>query len=398
MQWADPSLRARLTPEVRLHLLRQAVARRPDSPSQLLELGGVLLSINQFAEAAAAFRAAAELAPSGAAFAGLGSALLALDDVRAAADAYSRAVDCAPASTGALLGRARALRRLGDSEGALSTALTACEGVPISSGVLEFVASALIAAGRAVELLAITDRSLASDPRSTAARFHRAVALAALGHRADASAIMNPQLVRIVDVAPPAAFPSFNASLRSEILANESLVYAPFGNAARQAYRARALLAGSPPALTALMAIARAEFDRYASLHEGSGGAATLAVPPERVRLDTWATVFGSEGHEAQHIHPRSWISGVYYVAAPEAAAAPGRQGTLLVPATARQDAVDGDDWPVLEIAPQPGRMVIFPSYFPHRTVPTGSDEPRISVAFDVVPAPAGSEADDTPS
>jgi hypothetical protein len=37
-------------------------------------------------------------------------------------------------------------------------------------------------------------------------------------------------------------------------------------------------------------------------------------------------------------------------------------------------------------VAPAPGRLVIFPSYFHHRTLPFASGEQRISIAFDVMP------------
>jgi hypothetical protein len=40
--------------------------------------------------------------------------------------------------------------------------------------------------------------------------------------------------------------------------------------------------------------------------------------------------------------------------------------------------------WPVVDVEPVPGRLILFPSYVPHETLPTGSDQTRISVAFDV--------------
>ena len=38
-------------------------------------------------------------------------------------------------------------------------------------------------------------------------------------------------------------------------------------------------------------------------------------------------------------------------------------------------------------IQPEEGLMVLFPSYFYHSTVPFETDETRISVAFDLMPA-----------
>ena len=46
-------------------------------------------------------------------------------------------------------------------------------------------------------------------------------------------------------------------------------------------------------------------------------------------------------------------------------------------------------------IRPETGAMLLFPSYFWHRTIPFESDQERISVAFDVVPrSPASDESD----
>ena len=37
-------------------------------------------------------------------------------------------------------------------------------------------------------------------------------------------------------------------------------------------------------------------------------------------------------------------------------------------------------------LRPQPGMLVLFPSYFWHGTLPFHSEQPRLTVAFDVVP------------
>jgi len=37
-------------------------------------------------------------------------------------------------------------------------------------------------------------------------------------------------------------------------------------------------------------------------------------------------------------------------------------------------------------IRPREGLMLLFPSYFYHRTVPFSAAEPRVSIAFDAIP------------
>jgi hypothetical protein len=70
----------------------------------------------------------------------------------------------------------------------------------------------------------------------------------------------------------------------------------------------------------------------------------------------------------------------VYYVAA--AADEQGVfQGPLLVGDTGEAFIAP---WKTRLVEPRPGRLVLFPSYMPHSTVPSDADGDRISIAFDV--------------
>jgi hypothetical protein len=82
----------------------------------------------------------------------------------------------------------------------------------------------------------------------------------------------------------------------------------------------------------------------------------------------------------------RGWISSAYYVAVPDAAGdAEAKQGWIKFGEPnfdARlPDAVKR------AVQPKPGRLVLFPSYMWHGTVPFHSDAARTTIAFDVVPA-----------
>ena len=45
---------------------------------------------------------------------------------------------------------------------------------------------------------------------------------------------------------------------------------------------------------------------------------------------------------------------------------------------------------PTWTYRPEPGAVVLFPSYLYHRTIPFRSDQQRISIAFDVLTIPQG--------
>jgi uncharacterized protein (TIGR02466 family) len=110
-----------------------------------------------------------------------------------------------------------------------------------------------------------------------------------------------------------------------------------------------------------------------------------LGPAPAAWSLRAWGTVLSAGGRQLPHIHPTGWLSGVYYLEVPvmrgegrspgwlELGAPPER---FLVAVPPRLRAVE----------PRAGRLVTFPSYFHHRTLPFAGDGQRISIAFDVVP------------
>jgi predicted Zn-dependent protease len=95
-----------------------------------------------------------------------------------------------------------------------------------------------------------------------------------------------------------------------------------------------------------------------------------------------WSVRLRSEGYHTSHIHPEGWISSALYVALPD-------------------EMGDGDEHaghiqfgaplglalpPRRIVKPEVGTLVLFPSYMWHGTVPFTSQQPRITVAFDLVP------------
>jgi hypothetical protein len=105
------------------------------------------------------------------------------------------------------------------------------------------------------------------------------------------------------------------------------------------------------------------------------------------------------DGHEDWHMHPGGWISGVYYAAVPTAVppvaphdggAHPGAIEFGPFPFGGERD-VRG--WPRAHMTPRPSLLLLFPSYYGHRTYATRVGDPRIVVAFDVVPAAVREES-----
>jgi Tfp pilus assembly protein PilF len=98
----------------------------------------------------------------------------------------------------------------------------------------------------------------------------------------------------------------------------------------------------------------------------------------------SWSVRLGSAGFHINHMHPRGWISSAFYVSLPKEIR--GTQAGALtfgVP-----DATLGLDLPPRRVEiPTPGKLVIFPSYLWHGTLPFAGEAPRLTVAFDALPA-----------
>ncbi len=100
-----------------------------------------------------------------------------------------------------------------------------------------------------------------------------------------------------------------------------------------------------------------------------------------------WSVRLTAGGHHVNHVHPQGWISSAYYVDVPDEVedetAKNGWIGFGAPPLDIPEIAE-----PELMIKPKPGRLVLFPSYMWHGTLPITGDKPRLTLPFDVIPAP----------
>ena len=98
-----------------------------------------------------------------------------------------------------------------------------------------------------------------------------------------------------------------------------------------------------------------------------------------------WSSLLRDHGFHVNHLHPQGWISSCYYVTVPEETKdTDTRNGwikfgepSLAVPL---ENAVRH------AVQPVPGRLVLFPSYMWHGTVPLRAASARTTIAFDALP------------
>ena len=93
-----------------------------------------------------------------------------------------------------------------------------------------------------------------------------------------------------------------------------------------------------------------------------------------------WSVRLNRGGHHVDHVHPQGWLSSAFYVRTPRGE---GREGWIRFgePGVPTSPKLEAEHW----IQPEPGMLVLFPSYMWHGTTPFFSDETRLTCAFDLV-------------
>jgi len=98
-----------------------------------------------------------------------------------------------------------------------------------------------------------------------------------------------------------------------------------------------------------------------------------------------WSVRLRGQGYHTNHVHPEGWVSSALYVHLPPEVRDPAdTSGYIQFGQPMKELGLDLE--PRRIVKPEPGTLVLFPSYMWHGTVPFESDEPRITVAFDLLP------------
>ncbi len=255
---------------------------------------------------------------------------------------------------------------------------------------LSCAAEAAIAAGDAKRAAALCERSVALAP-------HDQVALAILGtawrlQGDERDEVLNgyDSLIRMYDLDPPEGFSdmeSFNAELNVYLdrIHPETREYV--AQSLRNGTQTPDKLFGSGHDLVErLQRRIREGIARYIAEMKTDDQHPLLS---RRTRAfdytGSWSSRLRDCGFHTNHVHPEGWISSCYYVALPPAVSdTQGRQGWIKFGEPALDVTLKD---PIRRaIQPQPGRLVLFPSYMWHGTIPFRDAHPRTTIAFDVVP------------
>ena len=415
------------------NLLRRAVDINPTSLVALSRLGSTLLTSGRASEAVEVLRKAREIAPSEPQVAyAFAHALLEDSEFEQAVEAADEALELHAEDPQALLVKGVALyqlERLDDAEqvllqtaslqpqeinawlhlgriqlaradyaGAIEAFTEVTKISPDLAAAQSQLANAHSAAERPEDAIDVCDAFLEDHPTSAAMILVKTLALRDAGRAGEADELLGQDsLIVARQIEAPASYDdlaSFNQALERMIREHPSFARVHTNRATRNGVQTGSLMLDPLPEMRMFARLIDARI--RAVLRDlraaGHGEHPWVKHAPNNWFANAWAIVLSDQGHQTSHIHPEAWLSGVYYVATPEDGMGPGHDNDgwiefgLLTEQLAARVAP-----PTRRLQPQPGLMVTFPSYSFHGTIPFRSDAERISIAFDVFPAPAGS-------
>ena len=184
--------------------------------------------------------------------------------------------------------------------------------------------------------------------------------------------------IGIYGIAAPQGWPDLPAYL-ADLAGALDEVHGRFTHPVGQSLRhgsqtARDLREYPHPAIRALFPTLEAPIRRHI---------ARLGVRNYRM-LGAWSVRLRAQGFHVDHVHPEGWLSSAFYVRVPDGLV--DRSGWLKFgePGTPTRPRLAAEYF----VEPLPGRLVLFPSYMWHGTVPFGGDQTRLTCAFDILAAP----------
>jgi tetratricopeptide (TPR) repeat protein len=371
-----------------LAIFEKEIARTPGDPGLHLDYNSLLYQLGR----SEAFLKSYDRAPEGRELL-LGKAfLLARENRNAEAYAiYERLKTCDPGDRLAAIGAAQVTTAMGKH----AEALTLFEAVLARHGdeakLLSIAAEPALLHGDPEKAAWLCERGLAQTPNSGSCLAMLSIASRMMEDGRDEALNRYDSLVRIFDLEPPEGYSdmaTFNAELNSSL----DRLHPMSRELIDQSLRGGTQTAGHLfPAGLSLVTKLKQRIDEAVARY-----IAELGDDPVHPMLSrrgknfrysgSWSSRLHNNGFHVNHFHPDGWISSCYYVSVPDAVKdETARQGWIKFGQPAFDAALKH---PVRRaIQPVPGRLVLFPSYTWHGTMPFHDHAARTTIAFDVVPA-----------
>lgn len=195
-------------------------------------------------------------------------------------------------------------------------------------------------------------------------------------------------LVKVYDLEPPVGYhqiSDLNAALKTRL--DELHIYksAPINQTLRMGSQTETDLALSDdPVLMSFFDAVDAPIRDYMSQLDWDDKHPLRRRARNDYRISgAWSIRLSEHGHHVNHVHPMGWLSSVYYVEVPPSVSANNHDGWLKFGEPDMDIGLEAEHF----VQPKGGRLVLFPSYMWHGTIPFKGQETRLTLPFDVVPA-----------
>jgi tetratricopeptide (TPR) repeat protein len=283
----------------------------------------------------------------------------------------------------------------GNFEAALQCARQAQEQLPGDSGITDIAIDALVSLGRARQAMPLIDAARARNPLNQWYIAMEATAARLLGDPRYEKLYDYGNLVRSYAVAPPQGWSSIEAFHEALIPALEKrhqFSAAPLDQSLRLGTQTpRGLLGDPDPVIQAFLQMLVEPIAAYREvIGTDPDHPLTARNHGASVLTGCWSVRLKRGGHHVNHVHSEGWISSAYYVdVPPEVKDTKARSGWIKFgePRFPVPGATAGHF-----VQPVAGRLVLFPSYMWHGTTPILGNDPRMTIAFDVITRPETAE------
>jgi uncharacterized protein (TIGR02466 family) len=307
-----------------------------------------------------------------------------------AADLLSLAAERAPGEIALAIAAGQAALGRGCLDEAERLTRGAEAHAPDDPAVLNQLAILHLAQGEADLALESARRGLARSPHNQVLLGSAAVAARIVGDPMHRDLYDYDAMVRVYEIDTPAGWNNLGLYLADLARAlNDIHLYnePPSAQSLRHGSQTTYRLTGSDdPAIKAFFEAIDTPIRRHiAGMTEGTDPCRSRRAGSYRIE-SAWSVRLKPGGFHKDHFHPEGWLSSAFYVETPdEALETEARQGWIRFgkPPFRTDPELAAEHF----VRPQPGRLVLFPSYMWHGTEPFTTDERRLTIAFDLLPA-----------
>jgi tetratricopeptide (TPR) repeat protein len=306
--------------------------------------------------------------------------------------AYQEAATLAPEDRLAAAGVASALTKLGRYDEALAAFDRLLAQNSEDGELYGCAAEAALQGGDPAKAVTLCEGALSINPHDQIALSTMGTAWRLMGDEREEQLNGYDTLIQVIELEPPEGFSSmedFNVELSARLDSLHPKTREYLNQSLRGGTQTADEIFGRGHALVEKVRVRIDQaVERYIAALKEDDEHPFLSRRAAGFRYSgSWSSRLRDCGFHVNHVHPLGWISSCYYVSVPKAVEnEEERQGWI-------KFGEPSFDLKLKEpirraIKPRPGRLVLFPSYMWHGTIPFHDAQARTTIAFDAVPKP----------